>query len=95
MSRRTKKRLSLDPVDLQEIIARDKKEIEQVRGELKRLGNDLKREHMQEMLHPGMITLTRDREDPQFNRMCRKCLNSCKQTESVKIFFCAKYAPVD
>ena len=89
-----RKKPRLDPLALQEIIARDKKELELARDELKQFGNDLKREHMQEMLHPEMITLTRDREDPRFNRMCRKCLNSCKQLESVKIFFCAKYDPV-
>lgn len=95
MAGKHKRKLQLDSLDFQETIARDKKELEEARAELKKLGNELKRNHMRRMLHPEVITLTRDREDPRLNPMCRKCLNSCKQTESVKIFHCSKYDPVE
>jgi hypothetical protein len=95
MARKNKKKWQLDPIDLQETVARSKGELEEARAELKKLGNELKRNHMRRMLHPEVITLTRDREDPRFNPMCRKCLNSCKQPESVKIFYCSKYDPVE
>ncbi|MFC1613842.1 hypothetical protein ACFL5K_00925 [Gemmatimonadota bacterium] len=95
MAGRKKKKLRLDLADLQEMIARDKREIEQARAELNKIGGELKKEHMQRMLHPEGVTLTGQVEAPSLNHMCRKCLNSCKQAESAKIFSCAKYDPVD
>ena len=95
MAGKRKKRPQLDSLDLQELVARNKKELEETRAELKKLGDELKKEHMRRMLHPEGVSLTRGREVPTFNRMCRKCLNSCKQNESAKIFNCSKYDPVE
>ena len=95
MAGKPKKRPQLDSLDLQELIARDKKELEETRAELMKLGNELKSEHMRRMLHPEGVTLGGEKQAPSFNRMCRKCLNSCKQDESARIFHCSKYDPVD
>ena len=95
MAGRLKKKLSLDATELQEMIARSKKELAQARDELKELGNELKREHMRRMLHPEAVTLSGPAETPRLNPMCRGCLNSCKQSDSVRIIRCARYDPVD
>lgn len=95
MSGRYRKKLRLDLADLQEIIARDKAELEQARAELNKIGGELKQEHIQRMLHPDGLTLSGPMEEPSLNLMCRRCLNSCKQAASAKILFCAKYDPVD
>ncbi|MBN2288082.1 MAG: hypothetical protein JXQ83_02040 [Candidatus Glassbacteria bacterium] len=95
MAGKLKNRLLQDPLELQELISRNKKELEEARAELQRLGNELKSEHVRLMLHPEEIKLSGKQEDPSLNPMCRKCLNSCKQSDSVRIISCSKYEPVD
>jgi hypothetical protein len=94
MAGRKKKNLRLDLADLQEMISRNKAEIEEARAELIKIGGELKEEHMQRMINPEGVTLAGQVEAPSLNHMCRKCLNSCKQNDSARIMYCAKYDPV-
>jgi len=76
---------------LKALVERNRRELEEMRRELEEIGEELRQEHIR-----------RAREDrsssndgnAEVNRMCRECLNSCKQPSSVTIHRCDRYDPV-
>jgi hypothetical protein len=76
-------------------IEQDKLELERVREELEALGSSLKKDYIREVLKPPVEGTSPPGHAGAWNRMCRKCFNSCKQPETVKIYRCAKYEPLD
>jgi len=82
-------------LELQKRIERDKLELERVREELKAIGSSLKRDYIREVLEPRAAESFSPDKTVAWNRMCRKCFNICKQPETVKIYQCARYEPLE
>lgn len=87
--------LPAEYLEIKKRIEQDKLELEQVREELEALGSSLKKDYIRKVLKPPVEESSTASHAGAWNRMCRKCFNSCKQPKTVKIYHCAKYEPLD
>lgn len=93
--RKTGGQLPLDFDQLRERVEQEAAELRRETDELKKFGNELKATHMRRMIHPEGFSFARRSEQlsERYNKVCLRCLNSCKQTDVVKIVHCNKYKP--
>jgi sugar-specific transcriptional regulator TrmB len=79
-----------DNARLKALVERNRRELEELRGELEQIGEQMRREHIRRARQErGSAAAGRE-----VNRMCRDCFNSCKQPASVRIHHCDRYEPL-
>ena len=93
--RKTGGQLPLDFEQLRERVEQDAAELRREVSELKKFGNELKATHMRRMIHPQGYSFARRNEQlsERYNKVCLRCLNSCKQTDAVKLVQCPNFSP--
>lgn len=77
---------------LRELVRRDRQELDELRRELEEIGRELRAEHVRRMKTDRVTAMGEQRP---VNRICAGCLCSCKQPDTVRIYRCAKYEPVE
>ena len=82
--------------ELQELVEHKKLELEEARRELEELGRELKRDYVQNIVKPRLEKLKANPGSRgQVNKMCARCLNSCKQPTSARIYNCPRFEPLE
>ena len=91
----TMKNLPADFEKLQRRIEQDRLELEEVAGELGKLGTELRTDYIEQVLKPRLVRGAAKEGNGRVNRMCSRCFNHCKQPESARIFQCNRYEPLE
>ncbi len=85
----------LDLFILQQRIEQDVRELRQAESELRRLGQDLRHDHLRQMRGAPRVRPALELRAGPPNAMCGQCFNSCKQPAAVRIFRCARFEPLE
>jgi hypothetical protein len=81
--------------ELKSRVERDRLELAETEAELKKLGDQLKENYIHQMLETPALEPGSSQPVSRPNRLCRKCFNSCKQPESVRVYRCSRFEPLD
>lgn len=77
---------------LRKLVQRDRRELDEVRHELEEIGRELRSEHIR---RARQDLVSEAETGARLNTMCRRCFNSCKQPQEVRIHHCARFKPID
>ncbi|MCE5270672.1 hypothetical protein LLH00_05250 [bacterium] len=70
-----------------------RQELRREMEELSAVGESLRSEHKRLLREPEALVLV-ERPPEKVNAMCARCINTCKQDESVKIKHCARFEAI-
>lgn len=88
-----KKTLEQELEELRQRVMIHRQELRREMEDLSRVGENLRTEHKRLLREPESIVLV-ERQAERCNPMCARCINTCKQDESVKIRHCARFEAI-